>query len=712
MEFEQYLERDIITFLDSKMQRKDRTAIDREEEYGLYLTKDYLKELSYALDNDELTKAKKLFDELKSNYSKLPRSSVERKKIYSLLERMYEKIQNYVRIKEGRIEVIKQGDSEIFKDRTDKFTETADISGKAQEDKIDTEQLRIEIKRTSLPISLEEKPLKTIEDNKTDIPTASTAESLEDMNISIPAPEAPVSMIDAPKEKETKATVPPTPPTVVNAMEDKTKAEPVEEVHKKREKHKKPYEKNEEIPEKVLLKGGESESVRQKGLEEIKDEIINTTAGHLEKLKTHVTGKLLDELNKKIEEKSDEHSNSIDLLRKEIIKEMIKELNRRFKVERRETDRKMETLRSDILQQVYDHTGQTISANNNQPNIAGESHINAADEEKTSDEKDSNKKLNVVYEQAVYYMFDNKYDEAARLFRSILESHPNNKAARIRLQECIEKHPETSEENKSIENMNSNITETGPIISDPEQIQTFAEPILNLDDGVTEFKSELNNTINENIQNIQRVSYAAEEEDQNEEMPQTQKHGNKSGEEKLQKMYEEAIYTMFQNKYGEAARVFKEILKINPENRAARIRLQECLEKQAPDEKIENVYTSRTEPEAEPMPNSEQISASAESKQDSDDIMESKPADTTNGDVQKISYATTEDQDEISKVTKIRRRRSEEELQKMYEEAIYTMYQNDYESAAKIFTEILRIKPENKAARIRLQECIEAINNA
>ena len=65
MDFEQYLERDILTFLDSKIYKKESTSIDREEEYGLYLTKDYLKELNYALDNDELTRAKKLFDELK-----------------------------------------------------------------------------------------------------------------------------------------------------------------------------------------------------------------------------------------------------------------------------------------------------------------------------------------------------------------------------------------------------------------------------------------------------------------------------------------------------------------------------------------------------------------------------------------------------------------------------------------------------------------------
>jgi hypothetical protein len=40
------------------------------------------------------------------------------------------------------------------------------------------------------------------------------------------------------------------------------------------------------------------------------------------------------------------------------------------------------------------------------------------------------------------------------------------------------------------------------------------------------------------------------------------------------------------------------------------------------------------------------------------------------------------------------------------------MFQNNYNEAAKIFEQILRIRPGNKAARIRLHECREAISNA
>jgi len=52
---------------------EDHNVVDREEEYGLYMNRDYLKELDSALDNDELTKAKKLFDELKNYYNSLPK---------------------------------------------------------------------------------------------------------------------------------------------------------------------------------------------------------------------------------------------------------------------------------------------------------------------------------------------------------------------------------------------------------------------------------------------------------------------------------------------------------------------------------------------------------------------------------------------------------------------------------------------------------------
>ena len=39
------------------------------------------------------------------------------------------------------------------------------------------------------------------------------------------------------------------------------------------------------------------------------------------------------------------------------------------------------------------------------------------------------------------------------------------------------------------------------------------------------------------------------------------------------------------------------------------------------------------------------------------------------------------------------------------------MFQNNYVDAAKLFKQILHLKPDNKAAKIRLHECNEAIIN-
>ena len=61
--------------------------------------------------------------------------------------------------------------------------------------------------------------------------------------------------------------------------------------------------------------------------------------------------------------------------------------------------------------------------------------------------------------------------------------------------------------------------------------------------------------------------------------------------------------------------------------------------------------------------------------------------------------------DEHYRVTKGR-------LEQLYVEGIYRMFNNDYFEASKIFERIIEMRPANKAARIRLQECKEVINNA
>lgn len=98
MDIEHFLESDIIAFLDTRVEQKGQIGLDREEEFGFYLTRDYMKEVTSALDNDEMTRASKIFNELREHYVTLPQESLEKKKIYALLEQMYGEIKKYADI--------------------------------------------------------------------------------------------------------------------------------------------------------------------------------------------------------------------------------------------------------------------------------------------------------------------------------------------------------------------------------------------------------------------------------------------------------------------------------------------------------------------------------------------------------------------------------------------------------------------------------------
>ncbi|HGJ65159.1 TPA: hypothetical protein ENS27_07185 [bacterium] len=113
MELDEFLEKDIIHFLEEKKEKKSGgPTLDREEDYGLYLTKDYIKEVTRALEKDEITEAQRLFNELKAHYDTLPKSGLEAKKIYSILEQLYSKINAYNQLK-GNVQVIKTFDDAL-----------------------------------------------------------------------------------------------------------------------------------------------------------------------------------------------------------------------------------------------------------------------------------------------------------------------------------------------------------------------------------------------------------------------------------------------------------------------------------------------------------------------------------------------------------------------------------------------------------------------
>ena len=647
MEFEQYLEKDILTFLDSKIARKENTSIDREEEYGLYLTKDYLKELNYALDNDELTRAKKLFDELKATYARLPKNSLERKKIYSLLERMYDKIQNYVRIKEGRIEIIKQGDSEIYKDRTDKFTDINDRAGK-----IKTPDAAPEFdfsRKTELPFKMfvdndkagSKDGLKQGTDThdthskENEHKTASTVESgiigntLKDVTLDSEKGGEKYYADKSVKEEDKNNTIE-TQNTFRRIKQENRPKESVEKESETEFEQRKPIQKDEkahhthytehehvhrikrperediyDVPDKIVVKHHNyNENIKEIQLEEMKDEIIDKTSVHLEKLKTQITEILLKELNKKIEEKRSEEDRKIDTIRKEISRRMTDELNKKMHEKKNSTHKEfsVETkkLKEDILSQIYhkaphlvtsyddlndSEEGNTTTDKSMQDIAVYNKYDNTNEDESIGEiiPSFSGEELRVVYEQAIYYMFDNKYEDAARLFRKIIDAHPTNKAARIRLQECIEKQPELRNIREKIQktidirdisidaiNGQSDFNpspnnQIGNNITSKDEEQDYNN---DLNESINEFKENMTENVEEMTDNIELLSKSEFNRSPNQDYD----------DKELQRMYEEAVYTMFQSNYEEAAKLFEQILKAKPENKAARIRLHECLE--------------------------------------------------------------------------------------------------------------------------------------
>jgi len=448
MELEQYLEKDIITFLEGKIDKKENVVIDREEEFGIYLTRDYLKELSYALDNDELTKAKRLFDELKKAFARLPKSSIERKKTYALLEKMYDKIQNYVKIKEGKIEIIKQGDSEIFKDNTDQFS---DLSTRLSDK--ESQGLNVEVENAGLPISLG-KNKKTKEDSEESIGDKEKKDQEDNASV-----ESKITF------KGNRS---------YNAESDKKDSEEEKDDEMSQKNvffTKKPkvieQEKDSKKSQSIILREyGIGSDIIPEGYTEDILYYIDTNTEKLDKLKTHVITKLLDDLRKQIEEAKSEEERKIESLKKELVEQMTEELNKKLDVEKYKLSQN-ENLREDIIKKVYKEARQIISSNDRYEeeidtgfkknkdsyvvkNPTVNIHMESIDKNNNFAEELNNlqkanpkhrhddEKINEMYEEAIYTMFQNNYNDAAKIFEQILRIKPGSKAAQIRLHECIE----------------------------------------------------------------------------------------------------------------------------------------------------------------------------------------------------------------------------------------------------------------------------------
>lgn len=117
MEFDKFLEKDMVDFLSEAAARlADKAAAVREEEFDMFeITQDYSKEINSALKEGDLRKAQHVFENVKGKYMQAPDNSMSKKRLYIIMEEIYEKIKDFESRDKGKkdlFETIKDYEAE------------------------------------------------------------------------------------------------------------------------------------------------------------------------------------------------------------------------------------------------------------------------------------------------------------------------------------------------------------------------------------------------------------------------------------------------------------------------------------------------------------------------------------------------------------------------------------------------------------------------
>jgi len=104
MDFEKFIDVDIIEFLDEQaLAFAEKTEEVREEEFDLYeITQDYTQNITKALREGDLKKAQEIFQDVKTKYAKASQDSLNKKRLYIIMEEVFEKIKDYESHEEGK----------------------------------------------------------------------------------------------------------------------------------------------------------------------------------------------------------------------------------------------------------------------------------------------------------------------------------------------------------------------------------------------------------------------------------------------------------------------------------------------------------------------------------------------------------------------------------------------------------------------------------
>ncbi len=97
MDIEEFIELDILAFLDTEAQEPQSAPRPKgtDEESG-FITRDYEKEFFAALDDGSLTKAKRVLHDLKQRFDESPAGTSEREQLKALLTDLYEKFKDHL----------------------------------------------------------------------------------------------------------------------------------------------------------------------------------------------------------------------------------------------------------------------------------------------------------------------------------------------------------------------------------------------------------------------------------------------------------------------------------------------------------------------------------------------------------------------------------------------------------------------------------------
>jgi hypothetical protein len=96
MDFEKFIEDDMLKYLDKRMTEiADQTSLLREEEFSMFeITSDYSKEINDALKSGNVVQAKQILEEVKTKYVQAPQDTISKKRLYTIMEEIYERIKD------------------------------------------------------------------------------------------------------------------------------------------------------------------------------------------------------------------------------------------------------------------------------------------------------------------------------------------------------------------------------------------------------------------------------------------------------------------------------------------------------------------------------------------------------------------------------------------------------------------------------------------